>query len=104
MTGLEVAYEPGQWLVWAGCLLMVCGLFVAFYMVHMRIWATVVPNANGQLVLWIGGAANKNKDRFEQKFEEVVTEIRNELKNTTATARSAQNTKDQPEPELAGVK
>ncbi len=104
VTGLEVAYEPGQWLVWAGCLLMVCGLFVAFYMVHMRIWATAVSNANGQLVLWIGGAANKNKDRFEQKFAEVVTEIRNELKNTTAKARSAQTTKDQPEPELAGVK
>jgi cytochrome c biogenesis protein len=104
VTGLEVAYEPGQWLVWAGCVLMVCGLFVAFYMVHMRIWVTAVPNASGQLVLWVGGAANKNKDRFEQKFGEVVTEIRSELKNNPAKARSAQTTKEQPEPELAGVK
>jgi cytochrome c biogenesis protein len=104
VTGLEVSHEPGQWLVWAGCLLMVCGLFVAFYMVHMRLWVAAVPNAAGQLVLWVGGAANKNKDRFEQKFGEVITEIRSELKTAPATARSAQTTKEQREPELAGVK
>ena len=89
VTGLEVSYEPGQWFVWAGCVLMGVGLFVAFYMVHMRIWAVAVPNASGKLVLWIGGAANKNKDRFEQKFAEVVAEIRNELdKNTPARPSS----------------
>ena len=104
VTGLEVAYEPGQWLVWGGCLMMVLGLFVAFYMVHMRLWVAAVPNASGQLVLWVGGAANKNKDRFEQKFEEVVNEIRTELKNTPAKARSAQTKKQEHEPELAAVK
>ena len=103
VTGLEVSHEPGQWLVWAGSVLMVCGLFVAFYMVHMRLWLAAVPNKEGQLVLWVGGAANKNKDRFEQKFQQVITEIRNELKNTPAAARSAQ-TEPQAEPELAGVK
>ena len=104
VTGLEVAYEPGQWLVWAGCLFMVAGLFVAFYMVHMRLWITAVPNAAGQLVLWVGGAANKNKDRFEQEFEEVIGEIRNELNDTPGKARSAQTTEQEREPELAGVR
>ncbi len=27
---------------------------------------------NGRLVLWIGGQANKNRDRFEQKFNDLV--------------------------------
>lgn len=104
VTGLEVAYEPGQWLVWGGCVLMVLGLFVAFYMVHMRLWVTAVPNTSGQLVLWVGGSANKNKDRFEQKFQEVISEIRSELKNSPAKARSAQIVEQEHEPELAGVK
>ncbi len=104
VTGLEVAHEPGQWLVWAGCLLMVCGLFVAFYMVHMRLWVAAVPNPAGRLVLWVGGAANKNKDRFEQKFQEVINEIRSELNDTPIKARSAQRTEQSREPELAGVK
>ena len=83
-TGLEVSHEPGQWLVWAGCLLMGAGLFVAFYMVHMRLWIVAVPDARGKLVLWIGGQANKNRDRFEQKFSEVVDGIRTELESAPA--------------------
>ena len=100
-TGLEVSHEPGQWLVWAGCVLMGIGLFVAFYMVHMRLWVTAVPDAKGKLVLWVGGSANKNKDRFEQKFEGVVNEIREELKNTPAPSRSA--LQHQEEPDLTPV-
>jgi cytochrome c biogenesis protein len=88
-TGLEASHEPGQWLVWAGCVLMGVGLFVAFYMVHMRLWIVAVPDARGKLVLWIGGQANKNKDRFEQKFEEVVDSIRRELDRASIVPRSA---------------
>src|SRR5271165_4956743 len=102
LTGLEVSHEPGQWLVWAGCLLMGAGLFVAFYMVHMRLWITAVPDARGKLVLWIGGQANKNRDRFEQKFEEVVDTIRTELEGASASARPARQ--EERELTLAGVK
>jgi cytochrome c biogenesis protein ResB len=81
------------------------GLFVAFYMVHMRIWAVEVHDAHGRLVLWIGGASNKNKDRFEQKFAQVVDEIRNELdKNMTAGRPSAQVTKERTELTMAATK
>ncbi len=101
-TGLEVSHEPGQWLVWAGCLLMGCGLFVAFYLVHMRVWVTAVPDARGRLVLWIGGQANKNRDRFEQKFNELVDNIRTELEGAEVVPLSAK--REKPELTLAGMK
>jgi cytochrome c biogenesis protein len=101
-TGLEVSHEPGQWLVWAGCLLMGFGLFVAFYMVHMRIWVVAIPDARGKLVLWVGGQANKNKDRFEQKFNDVVEGIRTELERASTTPRSAR--KEEPELTLVSAK
>jgi len=101
-TGLEVSREPGQWLVWAGCILMGFGLFVAFYMVHMRLWVVAIPDAKGKLVLWIGGQANKNKDRFEQKFIDVVEGIRTELDRASTTPRSAH--KDEPELTLVAAK
>ena len=105
VTGLEVSYEPGQWFVWAGCLLMGVGLFVAFYMVHMRIWSVAVPDARGKLVLWIGGAANKNKDRFEQKFAEVVAEVRNEIdRNAPTSLRPEREKREQPELTLVNTK
>ncbi len=102
VTGLEVSHEPGQWLVWAGCLLMGLGLGVAFYMVHMRIWIAAIPDAKGRLVLWVGGQANKNRDRFEQKFNDLVDEIRTELDAASVTSRSGR--KEQPELTLAGTK
>jgi cytochrome c biogenesis protein len=100
VTGLEVSHEPGQWLVWAGCLLMVAGLGVAFYMVHMRVWVTAVRDAKGKLTPWVGGQANKNRDRFEQKFSELLEEIRTELEKQSAVPRSARRL--QPELTLAG--
>ena len=79
---------------------MGCGLFVAFYLVHMRVWITAVPDARGRLVLWIGGQANKNRDRFEQKFNELVDNIRTELEG--AAYRSP--LREKPELTLAGMK
>ena len=99
-TGLEVSHEPGQWLVWGGVLLMGAGLFVAFYLVHMRVWIAAVTDMRGNLVLWIGGQANKNRDRFEQKFNELVDNIRTELESASAMPLFAQQEK--PELTLAG--
>jgi cytochrome c biogenesis protein len=79
-TGLQVSHEPGQWAVWGGVILMGLGLAVVFYLVHIRLWAVPVRDARGQLVLWIGGAANKNKDAFEQRFRKIVEEIQAEIK------------------------
>ena len=78
-TGLQVSHEPGQWLVWAGCVLMGVGLFVAFYLIHMRFWAVPVVDKNGRLVLWLGGAANKNRDVFEERFRNLAGKVEEAL-------------------------
>lgn len=85
-TGLEVSHEPGQWYVWAGVILLGLGLAVVFYLVHVRIWVVPVRDARGQLALWIGGTANKNRDAFEHRFAKLVDEIRLEVKNSEEAA------------------
>ncbi len=88
-TGLEVSHEPGQWSVWAGVILMGFGLALVFYFVHQRVWAVPVRDARGQLKLWMGGTANKNKDAFEQQFRKVVEQIESELKTSSQAGASA---------------
>ncbi|HLK33759.1 MAG TPA: cytochrome c biogenesis protein ResB [Terriglobales bacterium] len=91
-TGLQVSHEPGQWLVWAGCLVMALGLAVAFYLVHVRFWAMVVHDDAGRPALWIGGSANKNRAAFEQRFQRLIEEVQTELKQESqarATEREA---------------
>jgi cytochrome c biogenesis protein len=79
-TGLEVSHEPGQWAVWAGVVLMAIGLTFVFYVVHVRYWVVPVQDARGNLALWIGGSANRNRDAFEQTFRKFVQQIEQELK------------------------
>ena len=88
-TGLQVSHEPGQWGVWSGVALMGIGLAFVFYVVHMRFWAVPVRDAKtGKLLLWIGGSANRNRDAFEQRFEELVAAVEKEVKPASSIAPS----------------
>ena len=78
-TGLQVSYEPGQWAVWAGVILMGIGLTFVFYVVHSRFWVVPVRDNLGGVTLWIGGSANRNRDVFEQKFQKIIEKIKEEL-------------------------
>ena len=88
-TGLQVSHEPGQWLVWAGCIVMALGLATAFYLVHMRFWAMVVRDERGRTSLWIGGSANKNRPAFEQRFARLIEEVQTELQQESQARASS---------------
>jgi cytochrome c biogenesis protein len=89
-TGLQVAYEPGQWAVWAGVILMGVGLAMAFYFVHVRYWAVPVNDGRGRIVLWVGAAASKNREEIEGNFRRLVAEIQSELE-TSGRPAAARN-------------
>ena len=88
-TGLQVSHEPGQWLVWAGCLVMALGLATAFYLVHVRFWAMVVRDERGRPALWIGGSCNKNRPAFEERFRRLLEEVQTELKQESPARASS---------------
>ena len=87
-TGLEVSHEPGQWCVWGGVVLMAFGLGVAFYLVHMRFWSVTMFDGRKGLLLWVGGACNKNRERFEQRFAEVSQAVGEELERSGQKPRT----------------
>ncbi len=87
-TGLEVSHEPGQWGVWAGVILMCVGLTFVFYIAHTRFWAVPVRDEKGNLVLWVGGTVNRNRDAFGQRFQELTEKITLELKEMKPAAAS----------------
>lgn len=73
-TGLQVAKDPGVWLVYGGCLLMLVGLFIAFFLSHRRIYALIRPTETGASILF-AGEANKNKVGFAEKFSELISKL-----------------------------
>ena len=90
-TGLQVSHEPGQWAVWSGVVLLGIGLAFVFYVVHMRFWAVPVCDPRtGKCSLWIGGSANRNRDAFEQRFNDLVALLKEELKTIPSTSSREQ--------------
>jgi cytochrome c biogenesis protein len=89
-TGLQVSHEPGQWAVWGGVILMAIGLTFVFYVAHLRFWVVPVLDARGQMSLWIGGTANRNRDAFDLKFKKVVEQILKELQLAVVAPAPAQ--------------
>ncbi len=73
-TGLQVTKDPGVWFVYIGCGMMLCGLFVAFFMSHRKIYA-FVREEHGKSSLIFAGSAHKNKVGFEKVFSRLVDEF-----------------------------
>ena len=65
-TGLQVAKDPGVWVVWLGCAMMVVGICIAFFMSHKRVWVVV---SKGHARIY--GNASKNPAAFQMQFEEI---------------------------------
>lgn len=74
-TGLQVAKDPGVWTVYFGCILMLLGLYIAFFLSHKRIWL-FVKNGDKPEVLLVG-SANKNRAGFEKNFSELSLVMEN---------------------------
>lgn len=78
-TGLQIAKDPGVWVVYIGCGLMILGLIVAFFMSHRRIWL-LITKENDETTVLISGSANKNKTGFETTFETLSTDLEADTK------------------------
>ena len=73
-TGLSVTKDPGVWVVWIGCGLMILGFIVSFFFSHQRVWVRIPKSPGGEIVL--AGSANKNRVGFEKTFGQLVDRVR----------------------------
>ena len=73
-TGLQVTKDPGVWVVWVGCGLMILGLIVSFFFSHQRVWVRIPKSPGGEIVL--AGSTNKNRVGFEKTFRQLVEGVR----------------------------
>ena len=67
-TGLQVTHDPGVLVVWLGCILLIGGIYVAFFTSHRRIWLRV-EEKDGEFKAVLAGATNKNHVAFSREFE-----------------------------------
>ncbi len=74
-TGLQVAKDPGVWYVYVGCMAMLLGLLVAFFLSHRRVWI-YVARQDGSTRILLSGSANKDRIGFAKEFNALAEKIR----------------------------
>lgn len=82
-TGLQVAKDPGKWLIYFAFAVMTIGLYVAFFMSHKKIWITVAPETSGGksfVRITAGGSAGKNRLSFERDIEKILSKTSRAIK------------------------
>jgi cytochrome c biogenesis protein len=73
-TGLQVVYDPGVWVIWTGCALMVIGLYFAFFMSHRRVWGRI-DGKKGSLTVLLAGSASKNREGFGEELGRLADRV-----------------------------
>jgi cytochrome c biogenesis protein len=70
-TGLQVTRDPGVGIVWAGCILLVAGIFMAFFLSHRRIWVRI---GGGRVIM--AGSAGRNQGAFREFFDGLADKLK----------------------------
>ncbi len=76
-SGIEIARDPGVNFIWAGCLLLTLGLFVAFFWPpsEIRVHLEQDPDSARTRIV-AGGTAVKNRESLKQEFENIMQSLR----------------------------
>jgi len=73
-TGLKVVKDPGVWFVWCGCIMMLGGMLVAFFVPHKRLWVVL---SDGRADVY--GHSSKHAALFRAEFQRMAEAVRTSL-------------------------
>lgn len=70
-TGLQLSYDPYVWIVWLGCLFMICGLWLTFFIAYYEEW--IVIRNNNLSIIAVNG--NRPEANLKSKFIALTQEL-----------------------------
>jgi cytochrome c biogenesis protein len=73
-TGLQVTKDPGVWIVWFGCFIMMVGLYYSFFVIRKRIWVKLSFDGE-RTVITLAGQSSRTRV-FEEEFAKIVQQIK----------------------------
>jgi len=76
-SGLQIASAPGKNIVYLGCLLLIIGVFMMFYIAQQRFWLMVVKNeGSNELEVIFAGSTNRNEFGFNKRYRLFETQLK----------------------------
>lgn len=74
-SGLQITRAPGQDIVYLGCVMLMAGVFLLFYVHHRRIWVRIEGGETGSRLL-VAGTAQRERGDFTPEFNRIVEQLR----------------------------
>lgn len=79
-SGLQVARAPGKNIVYFGCILLIIGVFMMFYISQQRLWIMVVRGSESESTeIIFAGNTNRNEFGFNKKFRKFEQQLKSLL-------------------------
>jgi cytochrome c biogenesis protein len=69
-TGLQVSKDPGIWVVYAGFILMIVGIYITFFMSHQQVCIDIASQGNKSRIM-VSGTSNKHKLGMQKKVKKL---------------------------------
>lgn len=78
-SGLQIARAPGKEIIVLGCVMLVIGIFVMFYIQQRRCWIWVGKNQESGYEVIFAGSCNRNERDFAQDFSKIKQRLAHRL-------------------------
>lgn len=82
-SGLQVTRSPGKSVVYLGCVLLMAGVFLMFYIRHRRLWVWVAAE-DGETRVVFAGSSDRERVDFGPEFETMAGELKQLLEAPAA--------------------
>ena len=77
---LEITRSPGKNVVYLGCVMLIAGVFLLFYISHQRLWLVLYRDEAGKQQLLFAGSGNRNVADFHTHYEALANKLDSVLK------------------------
>jgi len=79
-SGLQIARAPGKNTVYLGCILLIIGVFMMFYIAQQRFWIMIVKGETAdKFEVIFAGSTNRNEFGFNKRYQQFETQLRDLL-------------------------
>jgi len=77
---LQVTRSPGYGVLILGCLMLIAGVFLLFYVSHQRLWLVLYRDESGSDRLLFAGSGNRNAADFRTHYQALAERLDGLLK------------------------
>jgi len=78
-SGLQIARAPGKEIILLGCVMLIIGIFIMFYIQQRRCWVWIGNKQGSDYEVILAGSCNRNERDFAQDFTKLKQRLAQRL-------------------------